>query len=916
MNGTPNPAGNLGHLVEIQLFGSFNLLINGSEAEKLPKVCRQLFALLVLSGDSGVLRKTAASWLWPDAPDFTARFYLRRTLMQCRDALGDYADFIESYGTDILILSSAVESDFKRFQVLSSSNQPEELMACLDLSRADLVADIESDWLAIQRTKISLFRREIGFRAVRALNLDGKSLQAISLLKDLHSEDPLDDEILILLWTSLFESGEMVELRKSYSEVQARCRRTGAELSDRLTHAALRFFESDGDLGTHSLKTAKSSDHLHDETRLRIREGEAKAVLKALKRNRLVSIKGSPKSGKSELVKRVVDRLGWQTFFASDGLQELAEVVRTRHYLLVVDHQDELNIPSDGTIQSLLHQLHYLKVLQVSRYDSECPGFEVVLGPLSDEDSLKVFQSIVPVPAQQEHEVADLGTIVGGHLHALQILAEESKVFGIGNLRQLLKQRSNPVLRRLQEEIVAPWLAPISEPSKQLLSVLAVLPGSVSLSFVQALGEALNVGAAEEMLAELVDPHRAVKVLPNGRFEVDSLMRLCCPLPKSQFEESLARYFLSAESNRLELDLEDARNMEWLIQSGKIEAKTALDLLNPIGRLLTQSRNYEDLKKLTLQIIGNETLDSKDLYGALMVAGQACHEAHDLISAASLFDQAKHIATKLGHNVWILNALLELGEVVANTGELDYADELLSSARQLARELSDSAQEARAMRSLGYVLRQRGRLEEAIDLTSQALALSNVLGDELGRVWCIGSLASCYYGLNQLDEARAQYMAALSIHRRMDNLPGVAWNLTSLAELCNKCGLYDDAWIHASEALQIQTNLGTHQRAWVLRVLSDTAKHKGDLGQAESLLLDSLNEIRNLGNKSSEALILTRLAHIAVDRRDWNVGRVYLDLAKQINGWLTNSSIQRSIEELEGLTDAPASFRDTQSVVS
>ena len=140
----------------------------------------------------------------------------------------------------------------------------------------------------------------------------------------------------------------------------------------------------------------------------------------------------------------------------------------------------------------------------------------------------------------------------------------------------------------------------------------------------------------------------------------------------------------------------------------------------------------------------------------------------------------------------------------------------------------------------------------------------------------------------------------MDIHRGLDNLPGVAWNLTSLAELCNKNGKFVEARNYASEALRIQTQLRTHQRAWALRVLSETAKLTGDLGQAENLLLDSLNEIRHFGNKMTEAFILTRLAQVSNMRGEKSVGRAYLDLARQISRGLENESVQSMIDEVEG----------------
>ena len=301
-------------VIEFQVFGAFSLSGKDLNPPKLPKACRQLFGLLVLSGESGVHRRTAASWIWPEVPDITARFYLRRTIMQCRQALGQYADLLHSSGSDVIRLCGDISSDYKTFEHLCSLDNLDSIVEAYDLSSREFLAEIQSNWLSIQRMKLSLLRRDICLRAVRSLRQNGEFTSAISILRSSQETDPFDEEVLVQLWSCLVETGAEVDFRKSYSKTLTKYRKAGIELTERLHQEARKhfaFLEGNAAFSRDSRNVTNSLTPVILESFPDLRDAETRRVIRDLRACRVVAISGPPGSGKTVLALKVAARLGW-----------------------------------------------------------------------------------------------------------------------------------------------------------------------------------------------------------------------------------------------------------------------------------------------------------------------------------------------------------------------------------------------------------------------------------------------------------------------------------------------------------------------------------------------------------------------------------------------------------------------------
>ena len=78
--------------VAFRLLGGFDVLVNGEPLPPLRSRREQwLLALLVLRHDRDTSRDWLATTIWPDAEESQARFYLRKSLSNLRNALGSEA---------------------------------------------------------------------------------------------------------------------------------------------------------------------------------------------------------------------------------------------------------------------------------------------------------------------------------------------------------------------------------------------------------------------------------------------------------------------------------------------------------------------------------------------------------------------------------------------------------------------------------------------------------------------------------------------------------------------------------------------------------------------------------------------------------------------------------------------------------
>ena len=121
--------------LELQLFGSVNLRVNGEPVE-LPgsQKSRWLLALLALRGGREVSRSWLAGTLWPEVEESRALFYLRRELTYLRRVFGTSSNRIQNGSASSLILAlDDVEVDVVEFDRAIRNGDETSLRRAADL---------------------------------------------------------------------------------------------------------------------------------------------------------------------------------------------------------------------------------------------------------------------------------------------------------------------------------------------------------------------------------------------------------------------------------------------------------------------------------------------------------------------------------------------------------------------------------------------------------------------------------------------------------------------------------------------------------------------------------------------------------------------------------------------------------------
>lgn len=858
--------------IELHVFGRFMLKVNGHEVAKLPKACQELLALLLMASKTGLHRDRAAQTLWPDAPSETARFYLRRTLVGCREALGSERDCLESLASDVIHLGpSRVTSDWQTFEHLLQSGAIDDLRAAFELAQNELLVGSKSSWVAEERMRILLRAQTACLKAAQLLRQKGDFSGALELLTRGHRQDPLDEAVILPYWECLVETGQETRFEESYRRTLERYAKADVEMTPRLAEAAkrlLRRLNQPDQPGGAEFEVVGAPWSTLFMTPLVGRTTEIRKVVELMKAERLVEISGPPGIGKTRLSLECARKLGWPAAYVSFSGEAIEVVHPKRRSLLIIDLPGRAPVGFAELIQGVLQKHPLLRVLVLSCVPKVSRASALVrLGSLSEDEANQLYRSIPSDRSASDGSTKDVGVAeLDGNPAA--VLAEAERVGGS------------------YQRVMLRWHELLSPSEQFAVELLAGLNGSFTSTLASYLLADLP---APESILECLTSHGIVAVQANGRLKLS-------PLVKRSLAQSSAvgDFFLSGKEA---IVLDDCPLLEPAIRECvETDPDRALSLLNLVGPCLAENGQYDRLAPLTRSVLRYHAEPSVGAVEALLNLGSVSHLVQNLAAAHEAFHFAYQAAVSLGAEDQRLHALLYLGEVLANSGELDQASSCLDEAVLVAKQLGDRSREARALGHLGYVKRMRREFDAAIELTTRALALQTLLGDTDGRVWCIGSLGGCCFEAGQYQEARTRFLEALQLHRDHGNLPGAAWNLTYLADASNRLGDYDSATDYAQQALAIQDELGIfHHRAWPLRVMSETAALRGEYEEAERLLLASLDAVRASGNTTSEAYCLLRLAEIATKRCDPAMGRAYLDLATEMGTRLGHAEVLHEV---------------------
>jgi DNA-binding SARP family transcriptional activator len=195
------------HPVEIAMIGEMRLLINGTESAdpnwRRERV-RALLAWLVLHPTTG--RPHLAATLWPDLPPERAAKNLRTTLNYLHGVLepqrsgGDAPWYVRADGSQVT-LHASLDVDLWRFTKLldradlaERAGKPSDalplLLDAVGCWRGDLIADLDLDWLDLERIHVRGRYVRAACRAGELLVATGRGAEAVEVVRPAIEVDP------------------------------------------------------------------------------------------------------------------------------------------------------------------------------------------------------------------------------------------------------------------------------------------------------------------------------------------------------------------------------------------------------------------------------------------------------------------------------------------------------------------------------------------------------------------------------------------------------------------------------------------------------------------------------------------------------------------------------------------------------
>ncbi len=180
-------------MLRVKLLGELTLEVDGRQVQApASRRARSLLGLLALERRTHPRGQLAARF-WPDVLDESARTSLRSALSAVRRALGADADRYLLATRDAVALAGADEvwTDVGEFERLVAEDR---LQDALELSRGDLLEDLDDDWVYERRDEHRARLVALLERMAAGAEAHGNLAAAVALTRRQAALDPLSEE--------------------------------------------------------------------------------------------------------------------------------------------------------------------------------------------------------------------------------------------------------------------------------------------------------------------------------------------------------------------------------------------------------------------------------------------------------------------------------------------------------------------------------------------------------------------------------------------------------------------------------------------------------------------------------------------------------------------------------------------------
>ncbi|WP_394618804.1 BTAD domain-containing putative transcriptional regulator [Lentzea sp. JNUCC 0626] len=946
---------------------------------------RALLANLLAHRNRPVSATALIEDLWGDDLPVNPTGALQTKISKLRQALAagepGARDLLASQRPGYVLRTGADSVDADRFAALTTtardSTDPQArarlLTDALELWRGAAFADFaEQTFARAEITRLEEHRLVAAEELAQARLELGEHTALLGQIGDLVAAHPLRERLRELHMLALYRAGRQSEALASFRELRALLHdEQGLDPGERLAELHRSILRHDPSLAP--LGRQRTTLPVPP-TELIGRDAAVSDVCALLGSSRLVTLTGSGGVGKTRLAVEVATRTAarypdgaWLVALATiseggllasavmaalgirdvPGADVLAEAVRTRRMLLVLDNCEHLTREVAAFTERLLAAAPGLRVLATSQQPLRIAGESVwTVSPLdlpapgtppdvvmrSSAVRLFVARSApsFTLDAGNAHAVAELCTRLDGVPLALELAATRARSLGLRELLTRLDDRfrlladgyrdAPPRQQTLRAVIDWSW-EPLGPVERAVLRRLAAHSDGCTLTAAEAVC-AGGIVAADDVLdtvAGLVDRSLVTVVdTPDGtRYRLLESVAAYCrerldEAGETENVQQAHRFHYTALAETAEPHLRGPAQREWLerLDAESANLRTALDTADGPGALrlvnalawywYLRGRLSEARRALSAALALDTTPSAERARACAWHAG-ITFLGSDVADRAAVRAEALAAYDSLDDPRGEAFAQFFLGLVESDFGAQTTSEDLLNRAQQTFGALGDRWGVAATLSLQAIRAHTRGDLESLRRNGSQSLALFRELGDRWGQLRATEALGGLAEIEGDYEEATRLHSDGLRMAEELRLWPQAADRLSWLGRASMLRGDHARARELNERALRLSREQSYKPGQLFAEInLGTIARRAGDLEAAERHLRTVLEWDWEPG--IGLWLILTELGFVAEQRGDSATAR-----ARHLEGLTVARALgdQRAVAvALEGLAGA------------